>query len=79
MLKQQLVDHGIQTALIDELMKLLAQWHTNPGVGLLQGHNPSSLLGNIYLDPVDKVMYERGTSICVTLMIYMSSPTLGWT
>jgi hypothetical protein len=59
-LESQLIDHGVQTTVVEQLMRLLGQWQTNPGVGLPQGHNPSSFLGNMYLDPVDKVMVREG-------------------
>ncbi len=59
-LDEQLASHGVHAEVRRGLSRLLSHWSNNRGSGIPQGHNPSSLLGNIYLDPVDKAMIRAG-------------------
>ena len=51
---------GIKKPVVDLLRRLLKWWETSPGHGLPQNTEPSSLLGNLYLDPLDKAMVRAG-------------------
>lgn len=51
---------GVKKPVRDLLSKLLWQWETSNGHGLPQNLEPSSVLGNFYLDPIDKVMTRAG-------------------
>ena len=51
---------GVGKPLTDLLRKLLKLWETSPGHGLPQNTEPSSLLGNFYLNPLDKAMVRAG-------------------
>ena len=59
-LDEQLASHGVDAEVRRCLSRLLSHWSDNRGSGIPQGHDPSSLLGNIYLDPVDKAMVRAG-------------------
>jgi hypothetical protein len=58
-LNDLLVAFGVEKEVISLLIKLLACW--NPGGrGIPQGFDASSLLGNCFLDPLDKHMVRAG-------------------
>jgi retron-type reverse transcriptase len=59
-LRQQLRDHDVPEPVLDVLFRLLRHWSEPSGIGIPQGHDPSSFLGNVYLDPVDKAMVRAG-------------------
>ena len=64
------IDHRVLTTEIDSLgarkpvtdllRDLLKRWETSTGHGLPQNLEPSSLLANLYLDPLDKAMVRAG-------------------
>ena len=51
---------GVGRPVTDLLRKLLKRWETSRGHGLPQNTEPSSLLGNFYLNPLDKAMVRAG-------------------
>ena len=51
---------GVKKPVRDLLTRLLLQWETSAGHGLPQNLEPSSVLGNFYLDPIDKAMRRAG-------------------
>jgi hypothetical protein len=44
---------------VEKLNSLLRNW-ANDGIGIPQGHDPSSFLGNVYLNEVDQAMIAEG-------------------
>ena len=52
----QLRSLGVTRSSLSLLATLLAHWSGGEGIGIPQGMAPSSLLGNVYLDPLDKHM-----------------------
>ncbi|MDP9238283.1 MAG: RNA-directed DNA polymerase [Chloroflexota bacterium] len=58
-LKAQLAGLGVHKGVIHLLGLLLDHW-LDRKTGIPQGSAPSSLLGNLYLDPLDKHMIRRG-------------------
>ena len=50
---------GVKEAPVDLLTKLLRHWAEGKSIGIPQGLDPSSLLGNFYLDPLDKSMVRE--------------------
>ena len=60
MLKTDLESLGVKKPITDLLARLLAPWQTSPGHGLPQNTEPSSILANFYLNPIDKAMIRAG-------------------
>jgi hypothetical protein len=59
-LQEQLRTFGVKDNILRPLFDLLKRWETSHNMGIPQGQDPSSFLGNIYLDPVDKAMIREG-------------------
>ena len=56
----QLQSLGVREGMTTLLKTLLDHWSEGRPVGIPQGLDPSSLLGNVYLDPLDKHMVRNG-------------------
>ena len=56
----QLRSTGVSEGALSLLATLLNHWSDGSPVGIPQGLDPSSLLGNVYLDPLDKYMIRHG-------------------
>ncbi len=50
---------GVKEDITDQLSTLLRNW-TQDGLGIPQGHDQSSFLGNVYLNEVDQAMVAEG-------------------
>lgn len=55
-LEATLADIGIRPMQRQVLLGMLEQWSPHQGVGLLQGPDVSRVLGNLYLQPVDRAL-----------------------
>lgn len=59
-LESQLKLAGVKNPAIKLLFELLTRWQSSNGHGIPQNFDPSSVLGNFYLDPIDKEMTRAG-------------------
>ena len=58
----QLRSVGVRETSLALLRTMLKHWSGGKSIGIPQGLDPSSLLGNFYLDPLDKSMVRSGYS-----------------
>jgi len=59
-LDKQLELAGVKSSARALLFSMLARWEGSHGYGIPQNFDPSSVLGNFYLDPIDKEMTRAG-------------------
>lgn len=55
---------GASADIVDKLMSLLRKWRRGNSYSIPQGIWPSDYLGNVYLDPIDKLMFRKGINYC---------------
>jgi hypothetical protein len=78
-LYDQLIAVGVREVTARIVRDLLESWSTPSGHGIPQGLDSSSLLGNFYLNPIDKAMVRAGVKylrfvddICILLRLNQS-------